>query len=50
MVNKKKVTTLSLDIELLDEIENQRDGIPRSAYINQILKELLKGGIKDEIN
>ncbi len=39
---EQKVVSLNLDKDIVDEIDKQRDGIPRSLYINKILKKVLK--------
>lgn len=38
----KKVYSLNLDKEVIDQVDISRNGIPRSPYINKILKEWLK--------
>lgn len=43
----KNRVTISLDEELIKILDKKRNGIPRSYYINKLLKERLKGGKKD---
>ena len=40
----KKKIAISLDKNLLEKIDKKRGLISRSAYINKLLKERLKGG------
>lgn len=38
----KKKADITLDIEVINKIDNDRGDIPRSTYINNILKRTLK--------
>ena len=38
----KKVISLNLENEVIEQIDEARNGIPRSPYVNKILKEWLK--------
>jgi len=38
----KKKADITLDIEIIDKIDKDRGDIPRSTYINGILKKALK--------
>ena len=42
----KKVYSLNFDKEVIEQIDIARNGIPRSPYINKILKEWLKKKVK----
>ena len=48
MTSNKSNITISLDKDLLQKIEKKRKDVPRSRYINNILKDLiiLQGGKK----
>lgn len=39
----KKIIGLSLDIEILERVDNSRGLISRSAYIQKIISEKLRG-------
>ena len=38
----KIVVSLSLDSDVLDAIDKKRERIPRSTYINHVLRQFLK--------
>ena len=45
MKDKNKViVSVYLEKEVVDSLDKERDGIPRSVYINEILRVNLKGG------
>jgi len=44
-MTKKKVD-ITLDIEIIDKIDKDRGDVPRSTYINSILKRILKTKLK----
>lgn len=38
----KKVISINIDKDIVDKIDKKRNGVPRSPYINKILRQWLR--------